>query len=139
MKNILVLFPLTLALFQLGQASVQSVKSEAPNPALRFDLQECIELALHNSNRMKISRESVEMAMALHRQALSSWWPQISGSILGTRMDEDPNFLFPALSVRSEHRSLHRAGMASSIHHKAGPVWKKPPTGHAANPSRSRS
>jgi outer membrane protein len=35
----------------------------------------------------------------LHKQALSSWWPQISGSVLASRMDEDPNFLFPSSAV----------------------------------------
>jgi outer membrane protein len=63
---------------------------------VQYDLQKCIELALQNNQRVNISRESVEMALALHGQALSSWWPQISGSILGSRMDEDPNFIFPA-------------------------------------------
>jgi outer membrane protein len=67
--------------------------------ALRLDAAKCIELALQNNNRSKISRDSVEMAVALHRQALSSWWPQISGSVLASRMDEDPNFLFPSSSI----------------------------------------
>lgn len=68
-------------------------------PAMRLDVAKCIELALQNNNRSKVSRDSLEMAVALHKQALSSWWPKISGSVLASRMDEDPNFIFPSSGV----------------------------------------
>ena len=74
-------------------------RSQPSAPATRLDVARCIELALQNNNRSKISRDSVEMAVALHKQALSSWWPQISGSVMASRMDEDPNFLFPSSGV----------------------------------------
>jgi outer membrane protein len=74
-------------------------KPQASAPAGRLDVAKCIELALQNNNRSKVSRDSVEMAVALHKQALSSWWPQVSGSVLASRMDEDPNFLFPSSSI----------------------------------------
>jgi outer membrane protein len=67
--------------------------------ALQVDVSKCIELALQNNNRTKISRDALEAALALHKQALSSWYPQISGSVLASRMDEDPNFIFPSSNI----------------------------------------
>jgi outer membrane protein len=92
MKKVIAVIVLATALSQ----SFSSAQSETKQPAASYDLAKCIELALQNSHRVNISHESVEMALALHKQALSSWWPQISGSILGSRIDEDPNFIFPA-------------------------------------------
>jgi outer membrane protein len=84
-----------MSLICLGTALLHPVlcisqSKEAPSaPATRLDVARSIELALQNNNRSGISQDSVEMAVALHRQALSSWWPQISGSVLASRMDED--------------------------------------------------
>ena len=93
-KKILSVVVLSAALAQPLAYTAQS----APD-AQRLDLPKCIELALQNNERSKISRDSVEMALAVHRQAISAWWPQISGSIMGSRMDEDPSFLFPASQI----------------------------------------
>jgi outer membrane protein len=64
-----------------------------------LNLQKCIELALQNNDRSKISKDAVEMALAVHGQALSSWWPQIAGSVSGSRMDEPLNFIFPSSQI----------------------------------------
>jgi outer membrane protein len=64
-----------------------------------MDINKCIELAMQNNNRSKISRDALEMALALHKQALSSWWPQISGSVTASRMDEETNFIFPSSNI----------------------------------------
>ncbi len=90
----LVLVVLSFTLIQSAPAAEQALPE-----GNRYDLQQCITLALKNNERSPIARESVEMAMALHRQALSAWWPQATGSILGSRMDEDSNFLFPSSQV----------------------------------------
>jgi outer membrane protein len=79
---------------------------QASGNAKRLNLKTCIDLALKNNNRSRISRDSVEMALAVHRQALSAYWPEVSGSILASRMDEDPNFLFPASQVTTSAGTL---------------------------------
>jgi outer membrane protein len=65
----------------------------------RYDLDQCIKIALQNNDRSRVSRDSVDMAMAVHRQALSAWWPRITGSIAGTRSDENSTFLFPSSQI----------------------------------------
>ncbi len=81
----------------IAQPIAQASQSTAD--AVQLDLQKCIQLALENNDRSKISRDSVEAALAVHRQALSSWWPQISGSLMGSRTDEDANFIFPTSTI----------------------------------------
>jgi len=61
-------------------------------------LEECLQLALENNRRRPASRYAVVMAEARHRQALAGYWPQISVRGGYQRMDEDPNFIFPANS-----------------------------------------
>jgi outer membrane protein len=80
-----------------GRGSTERHPSSAS--AMRVDINQCIEQALQNNNRSKISRDSMEMALALHKQAISSLWPQVSGSVMASRMDEDPNFIFPSSSI----------------------------------------
>jgi outer membrane protein TolC len=82
------------ALVSIALAAILLPAFSAAQSAAQYDLPKCIELALQNNQRANISRESVEMALALYGQALSSWWPQVSGSILESRMDEDPNLFF---------------------------------------------
>jgi outer membrane protein TolC len=67
-----------------------------PTDTMELDLEKSIALGLQMNSRGKVSRASVEAARALHKQALSSWWPTVSAKIYGTRMDQDPNFIFPA-------------------------------------------
>lgn len=62
---------------------------------LRLSLADCLQLALENNQRRKISREGLRIAQAQHRQALSAWWPQLMFTSSYTLLDEDPNFGFP--------------------------------------------
>jgi len=100
----LTLLSASIASGQSGEVSARiatqsSASSQAKSATVRYDLAQCIDYALKNNNGSKISRDSVEMALAIQKQAASSWWPQASGSLLGSRMDEDPNFVFPAMSI----------------------------------------
>ncbi|NCB75147.1 MAG: TolC family protein [Clostridia bacterium] len=61
-------------------------------------LEECLEKALQNNRRRPASRYAVEMAEARHRQALAAYWPQISLKVGYQRLDEAPNYIFPALN-----------------------------------------
>jgi len=75
-------------------------KAAQSSPDLkRLDLQQCIKIALQNNNRSRVSKDSIEMATAVHRQALSAWWPQVTGSVLGPRVDEDLNLIFPSSRI----------------------------------------
>jgi len=63
------------------------------------DLAACIQKAMENNRRRPASRYAVEMAEAQHRQTLAGYWPQINARGGYQRMDESPNFIFPASSI----------------------------------------
>ena len=76
-----------------GQATLAK-----PEPQVKMtgpvSLQECIDIALQNNRYRPVSKFAVEIAEAQYRQALSSYWPQLSVKAVYSVMDEDPNFIF---------------------------------------------
>jgi outer membrane protein len=50
-------------------------------------LEECIEIALKNNRRRPASRYAVELAEAQHKQALSTYWPQLNARVAYTLLD----------------------------------------------------
>ncbi len=61
-----------------------------------MSLDDCLSEALRNNRRRPASRFAVAMAEAQHRQALAAYWPQGGLKAGYQRMDEPPNFIFPA-------------------------------------------
>lgn len=55
----------------------------------------CIEIALEQNQRRKISKLAVDTAEYQYKQALSSLWPRINFEASYNRFDEDLNFIFP--------------------------------------------
>jgi outer membrane protein TolC len=86
--------------------SSTSANAGAEASVLRLDLAKALELAFQNNNRSKVSKDAVDAALALHGQALSSLWPQVAASIVGSRMDQDPDFIFPASKIPLPASSL---------------------------------
>jgi outer membrane protein len=84
-----------------GDGIVGQPPPTAPHgPSLNaLTLQECIDLALEKNHARAVSRYSMEIAEAQHRQATSAYWPQLGIKANYTMMDEDPNFIFPATTV----------------------------------------
>jgi len=70
-----------------------AVKVEAVR---EMTLDECLSSAMQNSHRRPASRFAVAVAEAQHRQALAGYWPQVGLKFAFRRMDETPDFLFPA-------------------------------------------
>jgi len=73
--------------------------STFPSAERRFTLDECLQTALQNNHRRPASRFAVAAAEAQHHQALSAYWPQLKAQAGYQRMDEAPNFLFPAANM----------------------------------------
>ncbi|MBI5691805.1 MAG: TolC family protein [Verrucomicrobia bacterium] len=93
----------TFASVLLALAGATGATAAAPAPApggapgLRsLSLDECLTEALQNNRRRPASRFAVAAAEAQHRQALSSYWPQVALQGGYQRMDNSPNFVFPA-------------------------------------------
>jgi outer membrane protein TolC len=61
------------------------------------------------------SRFAVAMAEARHRQALSSYWPQVNAKGGITRLDEAANFLFPASNMYIPSQSISVPGGTAAV------------------------
>jgi outer membrane protein len=62
-------------------------------------LADCLAEALRNSRSLSVSRLSVEIAEAQHRQALSGYWPQVGLKAGYEHLSTAPDFRFPASQV----------------------------------------
>jgi outer membrane protein TolC len=97
-------------------ASASAVRLlEAAPAASIVTLEQCIAAALKNNGRRKAADESVAQAAARHGQAQSSRYPSLSARLLATRMDEDPNFVFPASSIAVPTGSIQTPPMVLTL------------------------
>jgi outer membrane protein len=78
-----------------SQAADEKLEAQAKKSG-SLSLQECVDIALQNNRNRPVSRLAIEIAEAQYRQALSSYWPQLSFKATYSVMDEDPNFVFPS-------------------------------------------
>ena len=64
-----------------------------------LSLKDCLRIAMEKNHRRPASRFAVAVAEAQHRQALASYWPQVSVQGGITRLSDAPNFIFPASTM----------------------------------------
>ncbi len=62
------------------------------NQVVTYSLNDCIAIALQKHQSLKISDAQIMMAKALYQQAMSSYWPQITGHVGINRSDQDRTF-----------------------------------------------
>jgi outer membrane protein TolC len=80
-------------------AAAAGTPPPAASPAVTgWTLDRCLNQAWENNHRRPASRFAVAAAEAQHRQALSGYWPQIGFKGAYQRMDQAPDFIFPASS-----------------------------------------
>ncbi len=75
--------------------------------APEMTLAQCLEVAMQGNHRRPASRFAVAVAEAQHRQALAAYWPQLRGKAGYERLDEAPDFLFPASLVPVAAQAIH--------------------------------
>ena len=88
-----------LSLLMTGIPYAGAAQHEGVGPdstASPLTLSQCIEIALEKNRRRQISKLAVDTAEYQHKQAMSSFWPQITAETAYTQQDEDVNFIFPA-------------------------------------------
>ena len=84
---------------QITSAQTTLPSTTPANASETLSLDQCLARAMANNHKRKISRFEIDMAQALHRQALSGYWPQIDFEAGIQRSDQPVNFLFPAQSL----------------------------------------
>ena len=75
--------------------------------AQEMTLAQCLDVAMQSNHRRPASRFAVAMAEAQHRQALAAYWPQLNGKACYERMDDSPDFLFPASTMAVPAQAIH--------------------------------
>ncbi len=78
-------------------ASPASASSVSAPQVLSLD--DCLRITFEKNHRRPASRFAVAMAEAQHKQALAGYWPQVNAKAGWFRMDEAPNFIFPASNM----------------------------------------
>ncbi len=97
--EICVLLSILLQTYDFNLAAAELTKPEATKKnILRVNLKECLNIALEKNRRRQVSKAAIEIAEAQYKQALSAYWPQLKLTASATRVDDDPNFIFPASS-----------------------------------------
>lgn len=91
--------PPTVAIRSLALALALALPgpiARAATGAPPLSLDECVAMALEKNHRRPASRYAVAAAEAQHRQTLAAYWPQLTAKGAYIRLDEAPNFVFPA-------------------------------------------
>ena len=80
-----------------GQTPAPSSPESRPSPETPrlLTIRDSVGLALERNRARPASRLSIEIAEAQLQQALSAYWPEVSLRAAATRLDHDPNFVFP--------------------------------------------
>ena len=87
-----------------AMVALQPVAAAEPPPSgpaapQVLSLEDCLRIAMEKNRRRPASRFAVAMAEAQHRQALAGYWPQVTARVGYFRLDESPNFIFPASTM----------------------------------------
>ncbi|MEZ5326412.1 MAG: TolC family protein [Verrucomicrobiales bacterium] len=64
-----------------------------------MSLEECLVVALNTNASRGVARARVALAEAQHRQSLAAYWPQLNFTGFSQLRSNEPNFMFPGLSV----------------------------------------
>ncbi|MGD8836113.1 MAG: TolC family protein [Desulfobacteraceae bacterium] len=94
------LFLVCCCLAMMVQAAWGTDRVDADNRAFHQDLSsltlfQCIEIALEQNQKQRISKLAVDTAGYQHKQALSSLWPHLTFEAAYNQQDEDTTFIFP--------------------------------------------
>jgi outer membrane protein len=103
-----------------GMPTNAADQSRSTGTVTELSLDECLNAAMENSHRRPASVFAVAMAEAQHRQALSGYWPQVNLRGAYQRMDEAPNFIFPATSFNIPAQSIAVPGGTATVTIPAG-------------------
>ena len=108
-----------LAALSAAAALYPGVAAEIPpsGPAALqvFSVEDCLRIAMETNHRRPASRFAVAMAEAQHRQALAGYWPQVTAKAGWFRMDEAPNFIFPASMMYIPAQTVNVPGGTAAV------------------------
>jgi outer membrane protein len=112
-----------------------AAESKSPQ-IIQVDLQRCLDLAMENNHRRPASQAALEAAEAQHRQALSSFWPQVNARSAFTALKNNPNFVFPAETIPVPGQSVTIPANAFGPGFPPAPIPLNTPAGRFVVPQQ---
>ncbi len=114
LKRLAILLPV------LFLAVLASVKAQSSSPQLDADRQvltlgECLRIGMEKNHSRPASHFAIDIAEAQHRQALSAYWPQMVVKAGVTRLDQAPDFLFPASTMYIPPQTITVPGGSTTV------------------------
>jgi outer membrane protein len=106
-----------LAALSAAVALSSCVAGDIPPSAVPqvLSLEDCLRIAMEKNHSRPASRFAVTMAEAQHRQALAGYWPQVTARAGWERLDEAPNFIFPAGAMYIPPETVKVPGGTASV------------------------
>jgi outer membrane protein TolC len=113
--------PVRFLLAALGAAAAlyPGVADETPAPGRAvpqvLSVEDCLRISMEKNHQRPASRFAVAMAEAQHRQALAGYWPQVNAKAGWFRLDEAPNFIFPAETMYVPSQTIAVPGGTAAV------------------------
>ena len=108
-----------LAALSAAAALYPGVADETPPPGPAvpqvLSVEDCLRIAMDKNHQRPASRFAVAMAEAQHRQALAGYWPQVNAKAGWFRLDEAPNFIFPAGTMYVPAQTINVPGGTAAV------------------------
>lgn len=96
--------------------AVPAQESKVPASSVEIlSLDQCLQQALVNNHRHKISEFGIAIAEAQHRQALSGYWPQVNLKAGIQRSDQPISYLIPAQGIGIPAQQIPIPGGAALV------------------------
>ena len=99
----------------LAPECIGSFGQSVPENQQTLTLNDCLRIAMEKNRQRPASRFAVAVAEAQHRQVLAGYWPQITAKGGWTRLDEAPNFVFPASSMYIPAQTVNIPGGTMTV------------------------
>jgi len=103
------------AAWLLAGDPAETPPSPTPIAPRILSLEDCLRTAMDMNRRRPASQFALAMAEAQHRQALAGYWPQVNGKAGWFRLNESPNFIFPASTMYIPAQTLSVPGGTATV------------------------
>jgi outer membrane protein len=86
-----------------------------PQNQQTLTLNDCLRIAMEKNHSRPASQFAVAIAEAQHRQALASYWPQVTAKGGAEEMSSSPNFVYPASAMYLPAQTVAIPGGSATV------------------------
>ncbi len=104
----------------LSASCLAAIGQAVPESRQTLSLSECLHIAMEKNHSRPASQFAVAIAEAQHREALASYWPQVTAKGGMEEMSSSPNFVYPASTMYIPAQSVAIPGGTAVVTIPAG-------------------